>query len=249
MANLVAADYNDTLQQIFDKNFRSQPVVQIKRFNNWPVAAGILLASLVVSSTASRTNGIVTVSATGHGITTGSTYVGFRFFYPGSPSLAAGLYDSILTIPDANTLTFSAPGADFGSESVNAGAAYTTATDLISMIIPGGTLRDQSKLSLCTLRTGSTAAINKTITLLFGGSNVNNATTNTSPGGELKQGFRCLGTNKQIAIATYEGGVTASGIGTITKDITADQTLTIRGTVAAAGDYLAIWGATVEITP
>lgn len=68
-----------------------------------------LLASLVVSSTAARTSDIVTVTATAHGITTGTTYVGFRFFYPGSPSLAAGWYDSIVSIPDANTITFNAP--------------------------------------------------------------------------------------------------------------------------------------------
>ena len=43
-----------------------------------------LLASLVASSTASRTSDIVTITATAHGIPTGATYVGFRFFYPGS---------------------------------------------------------------------------------------------------------------------------------------------------------------------
>ena len=74
-----------------------------------------LLASLVINSTASRTSGIVTIAATAHGITTGTSFVGYRFYYPGSPSLAAGWYDSILTIPDANTITFSAIGEDFTS--------------------------------------------------------------------------------------------------------------------------------------
>ena len=48
-------------------------------FPGWPAGTGILLASLVANSSASRTNNIVTITATAHGITTGSTYVGFRF--------------------------------------------------------------------------------------------------------------------------------------------------------------------------
>ena len=158
MSNLVTAEYNETTQaQVYDKNFRQGSTPQIRRFNDWP-SLGFLLASLVAGATAARTSGVVTVTATAHGITTGATYVGYRYFYPGSSSLAAGWYDSILTIPDANTLTFSAAGADFGSESVNGGAAYTSATDTISMIIPGNTLRDQSKLRIHHARSGGTTS-------------------------------------------------------------------------------------------
>ena len=125
-----------------DHNALSTPIV--KRFPTWPANTGILLASLVANSTASRTSNVVTITATGHGITTGSTYVGFRFYYPGSASLTAGFYDSILTIPDANTITFSFSQLvrTSAASPVNSAAdAWTTATDMISTTIAGNTLK------------------------------------------------------------------------------------------------------------
>lgn len=222
----------------------------IKRFPTWPANTGLLLASLVANSTASRTSNVVTVTATGHGITTGTTYVGFRFFYPGSPSLAAGMYDSILTVPDANTITFSAPGADFGSESINSGSAWTTATDLILTTIPGGTLRDQSKLSLCVMRDGGSAATTKIVYLLFGGTVLSARLLSTTAKSEEKYTMRCIGTNKQVAPNNAQEGAESSAMATaLTKDITVDQTIGIRGTISAASEYIAIWGAHMEIIP
>ena len=249
MSNLVTAEYNDNaVAQIYDKNFRTQSVPQIRRFNNWP-SLGFLLASLVAGATASRTSGVVTVTATARGITTGTTYVGCRYFYPGSPSLAAGWYDSILTIPDANTLTFSAAGADFGSESVNGGAAYTTATDAASLVIPGNTLKDQSRVKLAHLRDGSTPATQKTVTLVFGGSAAALFNAASSSRGDVSLSFRCLGTNKQVACSTVnEGNMTSGALTVLTKDITQDQTLTLRLTVASAQDCLVIPSAHVELT-
>lgn len=220
----------------------------IKRFPTWPANTGILLASLAASSTASRTGGTVTISATGHGVP--NTYVGFRFFYPGSPSLTAGMYDSVLTIPDANTITFSAPGADFGSESINSGAAYTTATDLISLTISGNTLKDGSKVSFKALRAGTTAAIAKTLALFFGGSQICSQAPTTTPSGETGMAFRCVGSAKQVGMSNgVEFTLSASTNTVLTKDATADQTLTVRGTIAAAFDYIALWGAHLEIVP
>ena len=191
---------------------------------------------------------IVTVTATAHGITTGSTYVGCRYFYPGSPSLAAGWYDSILTVPDANTLTFSATGADFGSESVNGGAAYTTATDINSLIIPGNSLKDQSKVRLVHLRDGDAVATNKTIALVFGGSALSLFNATSSSRGDVALGFRCLGLNKQIASnGVNEYGMTSGALNSSTKDITQDQTLTLRATCTAARLFIAVQSAHVEI--
>ena len=140
--------------------YTSQGGVQVLQF---PGFRRSLLASLVLTSTASRTSDVVTITATAHGITTGSTYVGFRFFYPGSPSLTAGWYDSILSIPNANTITFSAPGTDFGSESINAGAIYTTLTDIASVTIPAGKMAAGTQFSLIGYQGGDTTASAKQI--------------------------------------------------------------------------------------
>ena len=208
-----------------------------------------LLASLAASGNqASRTSNIVTITATAHGIPTGSTYVGFRFFYPGSASLAAGWYDSILTIPDANTLTFSAAGADFGSESVNGGAAYTSAADTISMIIPGNTLRDQSKLRIHHARSGGTTAAAKSVQGWFGGSSVCGLNASATPNTEALISFRCYGTTKQIGSSVNsEGTLGAVAFTTITKDITVDQTLMLRLSVGSPADFVILLAANVEI--
>ena len=218
------------------------------KFPGWPAAAGILLASLVASSTASRSNGVVTITATAHGITTGSTFVGYRFYYPGSSSLAAGLYDSILSIPDANTITFSAAGADFSSESINSGAAWTSATDLTTMTIKGNLLKDLTRLVIRLGKIGSTGGGSKTVTELFGGSTLGAQTVTSSPISDTSTGFRCYGTNKQLA-HSYSDGTGGTLYQTLTKDITVDQPLTIRGTISAAGEFLALIGAIVEIIP
>ena len=228
-----------------DHNALSTPIV--KRFPTWPANTGILLASLVANSTASRTSNVVTITATGHGITTGTTYVGFRFYYPGSASLAAGMYDSILSIPDANTVTFSAAGADFGSESINSGAAWTTATDLISMTIPGNALKDGSKVSVSMLRTGDTTATSKTASITFGGTVLGSVALGATPHSESKLGFSVVGTAKQFGVSSATEGGSGSTMLSATKDVTVDQTLVLRGTVAAAASVIAYYRAHAEI--
>lgn len=215
-----------------------------------PMSFGLrpsLLASLVANSSASRASGIVTVAATAHGITTGATYVGYRFYYPGSASLIAGWYDSILTIPDANTLTFSAPGTDFVSESVNSGAAWTSITEFTGIIIPAGSIRDQSKLRVNISRDGSTSASTKTIYSYFGGSSVSFHSSTTLPRAEISLSMRCIGNSKQIGFSSPDGSGSSSALNTLSKDITADQILSLRGGISAASDFLVIYGSTVEI--
>jgi len=222
--------------------------IQIRKFPTWPTNTGLLLASLVTSSTASRTSNVVTVLATAHGITTGASFVGFRFYYPGSASLVAGWYDSILTIPDANTITFTAEGTDFGSESINSGAAWITDTDAITMTIPGNTLRDGSRVRVSVLRTGDTSAALKKIFLTFGGSNAAFSAAGAAPTGESALVFRCVGTNKQVGAQSMEGTLSTSSPMAPTKDITVDQALSIKITAASAAAFIALYSAIVEIT-
>jgi len=220
----------------------------IYKFPSWPSNTGFLLASLVASSTASRTSNIVTVTATAHGIPTGTLYVGYRFYYPGSTNLVAGWYDSILTIPTANTITFSADGPDFASESINGGAAWVTGTDFINLTIPGNTLKDQSKVRLVHSRDGSNVSITKTLYAFFGGTQIAFATQTTGPKQESALTFRCHGVNKQVGQQGPEGGATSTAMVILTKDTTIDQVLTLRGAIAAASEYIALHGAYVEIT-
>ena len=219
----------------------------IKKFPTWPANAGILLASLVANSTASRTSNVVTISAAAHGITTGTTYVGYRFYYPGSPSLAAGWYDSILTIPDANTITFSSVGADFGSESINSAAAWTTDTDAISLTIPGNTVRDGSRIRVGILRGGDVTATMKKIYLTLGGTNCAFSQAGASSTGESSLSVRCIGTNKQLGPQTVDGSLSVSLPMVASRDFTVDQILAVKINVAAAAGFIVLFQAMVEI--
>lgn len=218
----------------------------IKKFPTWPANAGILLASLVASSTSSRTSNVVTISADAHGITTGTTYVGYRFYYPGSPSLVAGWYDSILSIPDANTITFTAQGVDFGSESINSGAAYTSYADIVSTILPGNTLRDGSSVTLFVARDGGIVA-SKYIQLSFGGTMAGNNSLDTKPKSIYKTSFTCIGNNKQYATQVNTDNLSTAFLYPLSKDITTDLAVAVRGQVTVAGDFLVLNHAHLEI--
>jgi len=225
----------------------SVPFLSVQ-FPGWPAGTGILLASLVANSSASRTNNVVTITATAHGITTGSTYVGFRFYYPGSSTLSAGLYDGILSIPDANTITFSAPGADFSSESINSGAAWTSGTDLVSLTIPGGLLKDRSTVTAKAFRFGDTSGNTKTIAIFYGGTSLTSHSLTASSFSDLRYTFRCMGSNKQVSQYSGADGF-LSGISPVVlnKDTTVDQVFTIRGYVTAAGGFVGLYAASLEI--
>ncbi len=220
----------------------------VYKFPNWPVNYGFLLASLVAGATATRTSNIVTVTATAHGITTGTMYVGFRFYYPGSTSLAAGWYDSILTIPDANTITFSAQGIDFSSESINGGAAWTTITDVISVIIPGGTLRDQSRASIWVSRAGDTTASTKALYMNISGTLLAYWGLGATSSASGKMTFSCFGSNLQRGLQSVDGAGSGSALIPTTKNMSADQTITLRGVASAAATFLVIYAASLEIT-
>ncbi len=236
-----------TLQNLIDSIKPIGSFLYVLKFPTWPTNAGYLLSPLVASSTASRSSGVVTVTATAHGVTTGAPFVGFRFYYPGSASLAAGWHDSITSIT-TNTIVFTADGADFASESINGGAAWTTATDIISMTIPGNTLRDRSAVTSCVSREGGATSATKTVGVYFGGSVVTSIGLTVNSRSTYKTTFVCFDTNKQWA-TQYIDGVFGNASYTATKDITADQTFVLRGTVSAAGDFLVINRAVVEVTP
>jgi len=216
------------------------------RYIRFPGFKKCMLASLVANSTASRSNGLVTITATAHGITTGATYQGFRFFYPGSASLAAGWYDSIVSIPDVDTLTFSAPGADFGSQSINAAAAYTTLTSLCSVVVPGGTIRPYGRLTSNAFRSGDNTATTKNIRNLIGTSQLGLSSTTTASQGAYRVSITFDDAGKAYAAASPDqigAGTLASG----TFDLSLDQTFSLQGSVSAAAGFLTLISAFLEV--
>ncbi len=205
-----------------------------------------VLASLVAGATASRTSGVVTISATGHNITTGATYVGCRFFYPGSANLVAGWYGPIVSIPDANTLTFSAPGPNFSSESINAGAAYTTLTTIVSQTIPGGTLKPYSRITSNLFRTGDTSVALKNLRNIFAGAQLGLSGATTSPHGTHRLTICLDGVGKALGVSGSDGTLTST-LASTTIDVSADQTFSIAGSVSAASGFLALHSAQLEV--
>lgn len=213
-------------------------IVRVGRFADFRKS---LLASLVVSSTAARTNGLVTVTATGHGIPTGTTYSGFRFFYPGSPSLAAGWYDSIVSIPDANTLTFTAPGPDFASESVNGAAAYTTITTVPGQfVIPAGSLIDDSVVRVSVVGGGGTTGATKSVRPVINGSSLSIAAATGFPfctrDWEI---FSLSQTSLGCTFIQYNGA--ASSFTSAVVDKTKDITVQLSVSVLASGDFMVLY--------
>lgn len=198
-----------------------------------------LLASLVANSTATRSNGLVTVTAAGHGILTGATYAGYRFFYPGSASLAAGWYDSIVSIPDANTLTFTAPGPDFASESINAAAAYTTATNLPSgLTIPANTLVEDVSLRLSAPVASLNTAATKTIRPFLGVSPIASPNFGTTYNCGFKE-WVLTPTDSGLLVGSLVSGGT-SGIASLAVNFNKELTVLIQLSVSAAADFIAV---------
>ena len=223
------------------------------RYMRFPGFKKSLLASLVANSTASRVNGLVTITATAHGITTGSTYQGFRFFYPGSANLSAGWYDSIVSIPDANTLTFSAPGPDFASESVNGAAAYTSLTAITSVTIPGGTLKSGSRITSQFFRFGDSTAATKAVRNVFGVAQLGLSTATTGPAATHRLTISVETdtpplSSRSYAPAGYDGAVWNS-LSSAGIDLTIDQSFGLHGSISAAGGFLTIHNASLEIVP
>ncbi len=134
------------------------------------VTVGRLLASLVAGATATRVGLTVTVTATAHGIPSG-TYSGSDFFFPGCPSLIAGWYPGFLYVSE-DSVQFSLPagtaGTNFSGESVNGGAAYTTATAALSIVLPAGAIQNGSRITAHCFSNSSTVGSNKYVDLVVG---------------------------------------------------------------------------------
>lgn len=208
-----------------------------------------LLASLVAGATASRTNGVVTISATGHGITTGATYVGFRFFYPGSANLVAGWYGPIVSIPDANTLTFSAPGPNFSSESINAGAAYTLLTEITNITIPAGTLKPGSRLITNFLRYGDSTSTTKGLRNMLQGTSIGASFATTSSYGWHRATSLCRSATEFVGVLASDGTLITTTAVVSVGSVSDERIFGFSGQVNAAAGFVVVQDLSLEIIP
>lgn len=223
---------------LFDKDNSSPSILGTVKYLPFSGFKKCLLASLVTNSTASRSNGLVTVTATGHGITTGATYQGFRFFYPGSTSLAAGWYDSVVAIPDANTITFFAPGDDFGSQSVNGAAAYTTQVVVPgSVILPASPVSDSMRVRVSAACGGGTTGATKSWRPFVNGLALAALTGTTLPV-TTREADLIASLPGQIGMITVGGS--GSSMTSVAVNPTTELTITNALTVSAAADFATI---------
>ena len=206
----------------------------------FPGFAPRLLASLVASSTAACTSGVVTVTATAHGIPA-TSMEGYQFYYPGSPSLAAGWYSNFART-GVDTLTFSAPAsADFISESVNAGAAFTAEAECVSIILPANTLRVGDRVVMPTFRSSNNPAGTKTARMKIGANTVtSHANTSTAAiTGSGDFAFTIDTASTAIGHGTMIGTLTAT-LTRVSVDLSTDLTISLTGQISAAGIYMSL---------
>ena len=249
----------DRAKSLWQAGFASVADPAVFDDDNTPVAGGLirylrfpgfrrsLLASLVTNSTASRANGLVTVAATSHGITTGATYQGFRFFYPGSPNLAAGWYDSIVSVPDANTLTFSAPGPDFANESINAGAAYIILTEMANITIPAGTLKPGSRLTTNFLRYGDSTSTTKSLRNILQGTTIGASFATTSSFGWHRATILCRSATELTGVSASDGTLITTTATVSVGNTSDERILGFSGQVTAAAGFVAVQDLSLEI--
>jgi len=203
----------------------------------FPDFAPRLLASLVASSTAACTSGVVTVTAASHGIPA-TTFDGLEFYYPGSPSLVAGWYSGF-SRTGSSTITFSAPlSANFASESVNSGAAFTSEMTLATLTLPGNTLLPGNLATASIARVGDNVSSAKTIRLKLGATTLASHAPFSSCG-SVDLSFCAVSSSSQIGHANVVGTTVATAL-TGSVDLTAAQVISLTGQHAGAGQYLYI---------
>ena len=227
-------DGGELLLVLENSNLRLKSIDQAKGFYKI-FSPTRLLSALVASSTASCTSGVVTVAATAHGISSNAAFTGCEFYYPGSPSLAAGWYPNYARI-GVDSISFSAPGvANFASESVNSGNAFVDEVTVASVTIPANILVPSTYVEIPFFRASGSAAGTKTHKLKIGSSAiVTIANTSTSlVMGLSSLGFVVSAPGKAVGHVSQIG--TLAGTATpVTFDPSVAQTISITHQVSAA---------------
>lgn len=210
-------------------------------------SAPSMLASLNTGAAADAVDGVVTVTSTSHGLpTNNSLYGGFKFFYPGSASLAAGWYSNYKYLT-ANTFSFSAPGADFASESISATLPYTAQTTVCTTVLPANSMLAGSQLTVSVDCAGTNAATGKSVRASIGSTVFASKTLNAAPAVSCDFRLTAITSGVQFSTATNVGAGTTT-TSAYTKDLTADQLVDVSLILTAANEYAILYGARVAVS-
>ena len=239
---LVETDFNGGLGYE-DRLGRTVPVARKPFLFNEPNPR--LLASLVASSTASCTSGVVTVTAAAHGIVA-TAFDGFEFYYPGSPSLAAGWYAGF-TRTGTDTCTFSAPlAANFTSESINSGAALVDEVTVASMTLPAYTMVPGDIVRAILACNQDATTNTRTQRVRLGGVSMVSSILTTSTSSYLGAlAFSIVNNTKQFAVSREHNTNSTEFYGTV--DISTPLTLSVTNQLSAAGSYTGLSSLKLEI--
>ena len=212
---------------------------------DFPDFAPSTLASLSSGTTASQSGTTVTVICGGaspapHNIP--ASRAGTRFYYSGSPSIAAGWYTG-LAVVDANTLSFQRATAAVASESVYSGAAFTALAVCCQIDATAdflGNFGDYGLIEILFHRTGDTSAGSKTFRTALNGSTVYQDAKTTTPTMTGGQSFVGVGPNKQISTWGQDGTAAAGGQNVHTIDTSGTARFDIRLQVSAAQMWMGL---------
>jgi hypothetical protein len=121
-------------------------------------------------------------------------------------------------------------------------------TVLATINIPGGMMGPNGALRITPLISTTNNANNKTCTIKLGASSVFNLTATANAAHNLHASVRNRG-SQASQISTNGGNYGPVFTAASTIDTSVDQLLTIRGTLANAGDTITLEGYTVEVLP
>jgi len=202
---------------------------------SFPGFAPSVLASFVNGTTAAQVGNMVTVTAAAHGIVGSTAKNGYRIYYPGSPSIAAGWYGEFAWV-DANTVTFTNPVAQtVSSESVNGGLAYTAATTVCTLTLPGGSMGPNGRITLASLHSGDATSGSKFLRMVLGGSVLHSVTLGSAASWWSRQTVINNGIEtKQVAAAAADGVASGSAFSSAAINTTLDQTVSATITLGPA---------------
>lgn len=231
----VAIEGNGLISAILDEQGRNTGIQTGKIA--FPGFAPRLLASLAASSTAACTSGVVTVTATAHGLAA-AVIDGADIYYPGSPSLSAGWYRKCLYI-NSSTITFeSLLTSDFASESINSGNAFVDEVTICSLVIPANSINVGDVVTISTASRADSVASAKTWRMKIGSDAICTQTVSTSSAnGFFDMSFYAASKTSMRSANTRNHSLTTSGT-SVTSDLAADMIINYTIQLAAAGMYV-----------
>jgi len=213
--------------------------VGVPIISRFPGFSPSILASFVAGTTATQSGTTATVTATAHGIVGSTARNGWRIYWPGSPSIAAGWYQGFAWV-DANTITFTNPTSQtVASESMNGGAAFVSQVTLSTLTLPGGSMGPNGRITVRYIRSGDNTAGNKVSRLLFAGSTMasNGGTTSGNITAQMTIVNRSV--SQQSATNSYDSSGSSSFTAS-TWDSSVDRSVAFTMQVSNASQWLAI---------